>query len=133
MAQSSKSRIVIWTIVGALVLVAGYLLISKPKTNDRPPVNVDRFTRAMESRFQKFERKVDEARAEFPGAPAEQWQQISDDLAQSRQLLGEMAGLTEQKDLQAKVLEVQKAFASARKTLREITGKEDGGDSSGGE
>jgi len=129
MAQSSKSRIVIWTIVGILVVIAAVMLIKRPKTDTRPPVNVERFTRMTESRFQKFERKVDQAKAQFPGAPAEQWQQISDNLAKGRQLLGEMAGLTEQKDLQAKVLEVQKAFAGARKTLKDITGKEDTGDS----
>ena len=133
MAQSSKSRIVIWTIVGILVVVAAVMLIKKPKTETRPPVNVERFTRTTESRFEKFERKVDKAKAEFPAAPAEQWQQISDDLAKGRQFLGEMAGLTEQKDLQAKVLEVQKAFSDARKTLKEITGKEDTGDSPDGQ
>ncbi|MCX6841152.1 MAG: hypothetical protein NTX53_02545 [candidate division WOR-3 bacterium] len=133
MAQSSKSRIVIWTIVGILVVIAAVMLIKKPKNVERPPVNVEQFTRAMESRFQKFERKMDQAKADFPGTPAEQWQKMSDDIARGRQLLGEMAGLTEQKDVHAKVLEVQKAFAEARKTLKAITGKEDSGDSSGGQ
>jgi hypothetical protein len=133
MAQGNKSRIVIWTIVGILVVIAAVMLIKRPKTDTRPPVNVERYTRMTEGRFQKFERKVDQAKAEFPGAPAEQWQQISDNLAKGRQLLGEMAGLTEQKDLQAKASDVQKAYAGARKAFKDITGKDASPDSSGGQ
>jgi len=133
MAQGSKSRIVIWTIVGILVVIAAVMLIKKPKNVDRTPVNAERFARQMENRFQKFERRVDQARAELPGTAAEQWQQISDNIAHARQALAEMVGLTDQKDLHAKVLEVQKAYSAARKTFKEITGKEDTGDSAGGE
>jgi hypothetical protein len=133
MAQGSKSRIVIWTIVGILVVVAAVMLIKKPKNLDKPPVNTERFSRQMENRFQKFETKVAKARGEFPGAPAEQWQKISDDVARGRQLLAEMAGVTEQQDLQAKVVDVQKAYADARKTLKEVTGAEVQEDPAGGE
>jgi len=125
MAQSSKSRIVIWTIVGILVVVAAVMLISKPKTSGRPPVDAERFARQMESRFGKLEKRISAAQADFPGAPAEQWQKISDELALGRQTMAEMPGLTEQKELEAKVVVVQKAYTGARKALKEITGRED--------
>jgi hypothetical protein len=129
MAQSSKSRIVIWTIVGILVVIAVVMLVSKPKNSGRPPVNAERFVRQMEGRFQKFESRVSAAQSENPGVPAEQWQQISNDIAQGRQIMAGMSGLTEQKDLQAKRDSVQKAYLAARKVLKDITGKEDKGDS----
>jgi hypothetical protein len=116
---------VIGTIVGILVVVAAVMLIEKPKTSAMPPINTERFARNMESRLQKFEDKVAQVRAELPGAPAEQWQQMSGDIARCRRLLAEMAGITEQKDLQAKVIEVQKAYNEAKKTLKEITGMEE--------
>ncbi len=125
MAQGSKSRIVIWTIVGILVVVAVVMLISKPKATGKPPVNAERFVRQMESRFQKLEKRVSEAQAAFPGAPAEQWQKISGEIASGRQVMVEMPGLTEQKDLEVKRDSVQKAYIAARKVLKEITGKED--------
>ena len=128
MAQSSKSRIIIWTIVGILVVIAVVMLVSKPKNSGRPPVNAERFARQMESRFQKFERRVAEAQSANPGAPAEQWAKISADIAQGRQLMAAMPGLTEQKDLEAKRDSVQKAYLAARKVLKEVTGKEDKGD-----
>jgi hypothetical protein len=133
MAQGSKSRIVIWTIVGILVVVAAVMLISKPKASSRPPVNTERFARQMGSRFEKLEKKIGEAKVQVPGAPAEQWQKMSDDIARGRQLLAEMAGLTEQKDLEAKVKEIHKAYSEARKTLKEITGKDAPEDSTGGQ
>ena len=133
MAQGSKSRIVIWTIVGILVVIAAVMLIKKPKTSAKPPISMERFVKQMESRFEKFERRVSEAQSANPGAPAEQWQKISDGIATSRQLLGEMAGITEQKDLQAKASDVQKAYAGARKAYKDITGKDAPADSAGGE
>ena len=133
MAQGSKSRIIIWTIVGILVVIAVVMLVTKPKTSGRPPVNGERFARQMENRFEKFERRVSEAQSANPGAPAEQWQKISEDIAQGRQIMAGMPGLTEQKDLEAKRDSVQKAYLAARKVLKEITGKEDTGDPAGGE
>ncbi len=125
MAQGSKSRIIIWTIVGILVVIAVVMLVTKPKNTGRPPVNAERFARQMESRFQKLEARVSAAQSENPGAPAEQWQKISQDIAQGRQIMAGMPGLTEQRDLEAKRDSVQKAYIAARKTLKEITGKEE--------
>ena len=133
MAQGSKSRIVIWTIVGILVVIAAVMLIMKPKTTGKPPINSERFVRNMEGRLQRLEGKVAQAHVDVPGAPAEQWQKINDQIAASRQALGEMAGITEQKDLQAKAADVNKAYSAARKTLKEITGKDVSSDSSGGQ
>jgi len=133
MAQGSKSRIVIWTIVGILVVVAVVMLVSKPKASGKPPVNAERFARQMESRFEKLERRISAAKADFPGAPAEQWQKMSDDIARARQVMAEMPGLTEQKDLEAKKADVQHAYTGARKTLKQITGQEDPEEPAGGE
>jgi hypothetical protein len=133
MAQGSKSRIVIWTIVGILVVIAAVMLIKKPKTTAKPPLNTERFARNMESRLQNLEGKVAQARNDFPGAPAEQWQKITDNIASARQQLAELPGITEQKDVQAKASSVQKAYSGARKTLKEITGKEATSDSSDSE
>lgn len=125
MAQGSKSRIVIWTIVGILVVIAVVMLVSKPKDSGKPPVNPERFARHFESRFQKLENRVARAQSENPGAPAEQWAKISADIAQGRQLMAAMSGLTDQKALDAKRDSVQKAYLAARKVLKEVTGSED--------
>jgi hypothetical protein len=125
MAQGSKSRIIIWTIVGILVVIAVVMLVSKPKDSGRPPVDPERFARQFESRFQKLENRVARAQSENPGAPAEQWAKISADIAQGRQLIAAMSGLTDQKVLDAKRDSVQKAYLAARKVLKEVTGMED--------
>lgn len=128
MAQGSKSRIVIWTIVGILVVIAVVMLVTKPKDGGKPPVNPERFARQFEGRFQNLEARVAEAQSQYPGAPAEQWAKIGQDIAQGRQLMAAMAGLTEQKDLDAKRDSVQTVYLDARKVLKGITGKEDQGD-----
>lgn len=125
MAQGSKSRIIIWTIVGILVVIAVVMLVSKPKDSGRPPVDPERFARQFESRFQKLENRVARAQSENPGAPAEQWAKISADIAQGRQLIAAMSGLTDQRVLDAKRDSVQKAYLAARKVLKEVTGMED--------
>jgi hypothetical protein len=128
MAQGSKSRIIIWTIVGILVVIAVVMLVSKPKDSGKPPVDPERFARQFEGRFQKLESRVARAQSENPGAPAEQWAKIGADIAQGRQLMAAMSGLTDQKALDAKRDSVQKAYLAARKVLKEVTGKEDKGD-----
>jgi len=133
MAQGSKSRIIIWTIVAILVVVAVVMLVTKPKNSGRPPGNAERFVKQMESRFEKFERRVAEAQSANPAAPAEQWQKISEEVALGRQVMAGMPGLTEQKDLEAKRDSVQRAYVAARKVLKDITGKEDKEGQAGGE
>jgi hypothetical protein len=135
MAQGSKSRIVIWTIVGILVVLAVVMLtITKKSSNSaKPPINGQRYATQMENRFQKFERTVTAAQAQFQGEPAEQWQKINDDIARGRQVMNEMPALTEQKDLQVKRDSVSQAFSDARKVLTGITGKKYKGDTSGGQ
>jgi hypothetical protein len=128
MAQGSKSRIIIWTIVGILVVIAVVMLVTKPKDSGKPPVNPERFAGQFESRFQKLEQRVADAQSANPGAPAEQWAKISADIAQGRQLIAAMSGMTDQKALDAKRDSVQKAYLAARKVLKEITGKADKGD-----
>lgn len=130
MAQgSSKSRTVIWMIVGILVVIAVVMLATRPKTSDRMPVNPERFVHQYENRYDKLEVRVADAQAENPGAPAEQWQAISDQLARGRQVMAGMTGLTEQKALQAKRDSVQKAYLAAVKVLKQVTGEDhDSGD-----
>jgi len=133
MAQGSKSRIVIWTIVGILVVIAVVMLVTKPKgTANRPPVNAERFVKQMENRFQRLETQVSDAQSANQGAPAEQWQKVNDAVARGRQLMAGMTGLTEQKDLQAKRDSVQRAYLDARKAYKGITGNEAKGDATGG-
>ena len=134
MAQSSKSRIVIWTIVGILAVIAVVFVISSKKssTSGRPPVNPERFAKRMESQFQKFEGQISDAKAANPGAPADQWQKISDNIARGRQVMARMAGLTDQNILQPQRDSVIKAYLDARKMYKGITGKDASGSSTGG-
>jgi len=126
MAQSSKSRIVIWTIVGILVVVAAVMFLRKPKdaTVGKPAVRAEHVDKLM-GRLDKFEARIAKAKAEFPDAPAEKWQQVDDMVARGRQTLTDMQGMTEQKDLQAKLLEYQNGMIETRKVLKEITGMMD--------
>jgi hypothetical protein len=116
------------SVVVMILAVTAILLIKKPKTYAMPPVNTERFVRSMESRLQKLEGKVAQARVDVPSAPAEQWQKLSDDIANIRRILSEMPGVSGQENLQAKVVEVNKAYVAARKTLKEITGEEEPAD-----
>jgi len=125
MAQGSKSRIIIWTIVAILAVVAIVMLVTKPKESAKPPVNPERFNRTYERQFARFENKVATARAEYPGAPAEQWQKIEEEIALGRRVMVGMLGLTEQEVLNPKRDSVQNALRTAKQMLTAITGKED--------
>ena len=136
MAQGNKSRIIIWTIVGILVVVAVVMLLTKPKNQQgQPPVNKARFAERVQSQLTKLDKKVSEAKSEFPDTPAESWQKISDDMARATQLVTEMSTMTDddQPALRDKRDEINKVFGEARRTYKQITGREDKEEPSGGE
>lgn len=123
MAQGSKSRIIIWTIVGILVVLAVVMFVTRPKNVGGKPVNATAYVRAQGYQFTKFEQKVEAAKSQFPNAPADVWQKISDQIAQGRAIMGEMPALTDQKDLRAKRDSVDHCKAAALQLLTGVTGK----------
>jgi hypothetical protein len=126
MAQGSKSRVIIWTIVAILVVVAVVMLVTKPKAaSGKPPVNPTRFNKTYERQFARLENRVVAARADYPGASAEQWQEIEEQIALGKQVMVGMLGLTDQQVLEPKRDSVQTAYSTAKKKLKAITGKED--------
>jgi hypothetical protein len=133
MAQGSKSRIVIWTIVGILAVIAVVFVITNKKSATEKPINPDKLAQSYTRLFGRLDKRVAKAQSEFPGAPAEQWQKINEQIALGRQVLAGVPGLTDQKDLVAKRESLQNAFIAAHKTLRAITGTDAKADSEGGE
>jgi hypothetical protein len=124
MAQSNKSRIVIWTIVGIMVVVAVILLVTRPKTTDKLPFDAAKFTNQMTTRMDKFEVKVNKARG--TGAP-EAFAKVDEELGLAKTSLGELGAITDSKEQMAKKDEVMNHFVAARKAYKEATGKEDTG------
>jgi hypothetical protein len=124
MAQVSKSRIIIWSIVGVLVVLAVYVWVTKPKDMGKP-IDPDQLNRSYTRLFERLEKKVSTAQSEFPGAPAEEWQKMNEGVALGRALLGRVPGLTEQKDLVAKRDSLQEAYVNTIKSLKQITGKDE--------
>jgi len=88
MAQGSKSRIVIWTIVGILVVAAVvFLIVSRKGTPTSKPINVEAFVKQYERRLERLAKTADEMRAD----PA-----MAADLAQVDSIMNlARAGVTE--------------------------------------
>ncbi|MBM3332029.1 hypothetical protein FJY68_09305 [candidate division WOR-3 bacterium] len=124
MAQGSKSRMIIWAIVGVLVVVAVVMLISKPKDMGKP-VDADQLTRSYARLFERLEKKTATVQSEYPGAPAEQMQKINEGVALGRAILGRVPGLTEQKDLVAKRDSLKEVYVTAIRSLKAITGQDE--------
>ena len=70
---------------------------------------------------------------ENPGAPAEQWQKIDEEITSGRRIMAGMLELTEQEDLGPRRDSVQKAFLAAKKVLKAVTGEEYTEEPAGGE
>ncbi len=125
MAQkSNKSRIVIWTIVGILVVVAVVFLIGgkksvPPGTRDIDVDDISGFTGRMERMMGQEERRLSKLRADY--GPADEFGQIDELLSKARVSLEELQGLTDAEEIRAKMKEVKesiRAAADIRKTLR---------------
>ena len=129
MAQGSKSRVVIWTIVGILVVVAVVMLLTRPKTATggikTDPV---KFATQMEGRLGRFESKAAQA-----GLTPDVMQKITDEIGKTRAALQEMQGMAgkPEAEIDVKKTAAQDGFDAARKLYKEATGKDAGGDSGG--
>jgi len=132
MAQGSKSRVIIWTIVGILAVIAVVFVITNKKAVAGKPINPDQLTRSYTRSLDRIDKRVAKAQAEFPGAPAEQWQKLSEQVALGRKILAGVPGLTDQKDLVAKRESLREAYVAVNKTLKAITGKDEKADPEGG-
>ncbi len=132
MAQGNKSRIIIWTIVGILVVIAVVMLVTKPKTTERP-ITADELVKSYQRSFDRMERRVSTAQAKYPGAAADQWQKRSESIALGRDILNRVPGLKDQKELMAKRDSLREAYVSVAKTLKAITGSEAEEGTEGGE
>jgi hypothetical protein len=133
MAQGSKSRVVIWTIVGILAVIAVVFVITNKKSATGRPETAEQLARSYTRSFERLENRVAKAQSEFPGAPAEQWQKINEQIALGRQVLAGVPGLTEQKDLMVKRESLKDAYIAVNKTLKAITGTDEKADPEGGQ
>jgi len=133
MAQSSKSRIVIWTIVGILAVIAVVFVITNKKSATSRPENPEQLARAYTRSFERLDKRVAKVQSEFPGVPAEQWQKINEQIALGRQVLAGVPGLTDQKDLAAKRESLKDAYVAVNKSLKAITGKDEKAAPEGGQ
>ncbi|HTW92099.1 MAG TPA: hypothetical protein VMH22_10365 [bacterium] len=131
MAQGNKSRIIIWTIVGILVVLAVVMFVTRPKNVGGKPINATGYVRAQEYQFKLLERKAAAAQSQFPNAPADVWQKIADQIAQGRTIMAEMPALTDQKDLRARRDSVDNCQAVGLQLLTSVTGKKAKGNAGG--
>ncbi len=126
MAQANKSRVVIWTIVGILVVVAVIFLIVAKKgaatTGARSftEEDVPKFVSTMTSRVEKFERRLARIRDEYGPEAAEAFARIEENLGKVRTGLLEIQELTDVKALAEKRDEVKQDYSSAKDVFKEF-------------
>jgi hypothetical protein len=130
MAQgSNKSRIIIWTIVGILVVIAVVLLLTGKKggatTGKRleKVEDVPAFVSRMQGRMDKLRNRVEKVRAE--GGNAEVLAQIDEKLGAATTGLQEVQGITDRQQLTDKMEEVRKTFGEAATLMKKADQQEE--------
>lgn len=126
MAQGSKSRVVIWTIVGILVVVAVVFLVvgRKGTPSGKRAVtaeDIPAFVNRMNTRIEKFEHRVEIARQKG-GDPAA-FAKVEEQVGKVRTGLQELQGITDQTQFLPKMEEIKKDLGEARKMLKEAGGE----------
>ncbi len=126
MAQGSKSRVVIWTIVGILVVIAVVFLIvgRKGTPSGKRAVaaeDIPAFVNRMESRLVKFEHRIEAARSKG-GDPAA-FAKVDEQVAKVRAGMQELQGITDQTQWLPKMEQIKNDLAEARKMLRAAGGE----------
>lgn len=120
MAQrSNKSRIVIWTIVGVLVVIAVVMLVTRPKTpvgvRDIGTDDIPGYISRYDNHLEKFGRRVSDAIDDY--GHDEMIGEIEMKVEYIRQGLVELEGLTEPDEIRAKMDSIDAAYKDARGLL----------------
>jgi len=130
MAQGSKSRVVIWTIVGILVVIAVILLVVGRKSavpsgqRVMKPADVPGYVDRMNKSLERLEKQV--ATAQAAGGSPETFAKIADNIGKIRTGLQEMQGMTDNKQLTDKAEELKTLRSETGKLLKSVGGTDTG-------
>ncbi len=122
-----KSRILVWSLVGIVVIVGLIVVLTAPKNARGPKVTSD----ALKAEAAKVEGQLDrlvarlEARrkANRPGAGSEAVAEADRLLAEARDKLGQVKQATDIKDIQRLLIEARQALRKARRAVELATGR----------
>ena len=121
---SNKSRIVIWTIVGLLVVTAVvFLIVGRKGTSTDKPFRVEdvpKFVRLYSGRIDKVASNADEARGNYGADANEVFAEVDSYVEACRAGLAEIQDITDPEALVAKQDEIQENYRAAKRILREI-------------
>jgi FMN-dependent NADH-azoreductase len=127
MAQGgSKSRIIIWAVVGVLVVVAAILLLTKPKDNSKSKLVPENFAERKAKEVAKLQDKVAQA-----GLSAEQVAAIDAEIVKANDALSRIEGVTDRVERRKIADEYHLAYGTAKRLYKDATGQEAGGDEGG--
>jgi hypothetical protein len=123
MAKANKSRVVIWTIVGVLVVVAVILLVTRPKNvgtgvRDIGTDDIPGYVLRYQSHLEKFDHRVAKALEDYGSSPA--IDEIDAKVEYIRSGLTELEGLTEPDDIKAKMDSIDLYYKDARQLLSDL-------------
>lgn len=120
MAQgSNKSRIIIWSVVGVLVVVAAIMLITKPKDSAASKLVPENFAERKTKELGRLEEKMAEA-----GLTPDQTAAIEAEIAKAREALTQIDGTTDRVERRKIADAYHAAHSAAKKLLKAATGDE---------
>lgn len=125
MAQGNKSRIVIWTIVGILVVAAVvFLLIARkgagPTTLPFASEDVPGYLDKIGGRLDRLAMEATELRAEYGAEQAETFAQFDATMEKARAAMQELPTLTDEQALRAKHDEIEDYRLELSRTVRSL-------------
>ncbi len=122
--KKNKSRVVIWTIVGILVVIAVVFLVLGRGNKSASGRNISSedvpgFLTRMEGRMEKFERRLSGARDDY--GDAEVFDEIDALLENVRVGMDEIQQLTEAQAIEEKMEQIKVDYNEAKQLLKEAT------------
>jgi vacuolar-type H+-ATPase subunit H len=125
-----KSRILVWSLVGIVVIIGAIVIFTAPKTARGPKVTSD----ALKSEAADAESQLDrlvarlEARRKTtpPGASTEAFGEADRLLAEAHEKLGQVKQATDLKETQRLLIEAREALRKARRAVELATKRTSG-------
>ena len=120
-----KSRILVWSLVGVVVIIGAIVILTAPKTGPGPRVTSDALKREAAQAETQLDRLVArlEARRKTtpPGASTEAFGEADRLLAEAREKLGQAKQATDLKETRQLLIEAREALRKARRAVELAT------------